>query len=286
MVEMNYYATNLNEKITKKRAFMLIRNGKRALTIIFLLFATSMNSVSKVQNVEFSQVQGENSGLASSDPKEAVFVIGAPRSGTSCIAGVLEILGVDFGANLYVADRFNEKGYFEDKFLHVINNMILADAGTSTLYPRIIDWSQQTKKEYYKDMAKCIFQQFKGKSFGIKYPDASYALPIYIESMQELGYVPKLVIVLRNPDEIAKSWSRRWGISELETYAVISKVYLNIIRDTHGYDTLVIYYDDMLNDTENVVRHITHFISGLKTYDEAKTELSTFIDGSLKHFTA
>jgi hypothetical protein len=264
---MFYCGINMIQSIKKGRRFMFIKNEKQLFKVLFLLAPLSLNTFSK------------------SETKEAVFVIGAPRSGTSCIAGVLEILGVDYGNHLFKADEFNEKGYFEDELLHLISREMFAELGISTLYPRIIDWSQESKKEEFKMMARTTLQKFRGKSFGIKYPDASFVLPVYIESMIELGYTPKLVIVLRNPDEIVESWLKRWGIPAHETYAVISKIYLNIIRDTHGYDTLVIYYDDMLNDTEKVVNRMTHFISGLKSYDEAKAELNNFIDGSLKHHT-
>ncbi len=42
-------------------------------------------------------------------------VVGVPRSGTSCISGLLHKMGVDMGAGHFQgADAFNRRGYFED----------------------------------------------------------------------------------------------------------------------------------------------------------------------------
>ena len=222
----------------------------------------------------------------SANKKEAVFVVGMPRSGTSCVAGVLQILGVDFGKNLFPANQFNEKGYFEDYFVHKMTWEMLHALQMTTAHPRIIDWAREPKKEEFKIKAKDFMRKFNNKSFGIKLPDASFVLPVYLESMQELGYTPKLIIVLRDPDEIVQSWRKRWNISEPETYAALSKLYLNIIRYGQEHDALAIYFDDILTDTEAVVNRLNNFIAGLKSYDEVKEELAAFIDVQLKHHKA
>lgn len=42
-------------------------------------------------------------------------VVGVPRSGTSCVAGILHKMGVDMGrGHFQKADAFNRRGYFED----------------------------------------------------------------------------------------------------------------------------------------------------------------------------
>jgi hypothetical protein len=52
-------------------------------------------------------------------------VLGVPRSGTSCVAGVLWMLGVDMGSgHLQTADQHNPLGYFEDVRWQALNKQI------------------------------------------------------------------------------------------------------------------------------------------------------------------
>lgn len=44
-----------------------------------------------------------------------ILVLGTPRSGTSCVAGVLHHLGVPMGERLMPADEWNPAGYFQDE---------------------------------------------------------------------------------------------------------------------------------------------------------------------------
>ena len=48
-------------------------------------------------------------------PSTCVMLMGVPRSGTSCVAGVLHRLGVDMGAGHFQPDDWaNPRGYYED----------------------------------------------------------------------------------------------------------------------------------------------------------------------------
>jgi len=49
--------------------------------------------------------------------KTMVMVLGPSRSGSSCLAGVLDALGVPMGRDKWKANNKNEKGYFEDRGL-------------------------------------------------------------------------------------------------------------------------------------------------------------------------
>ena len=216
---------------------------------------------------------------------EVVLVVGAPRSGTSCVSGVLDILGVDFGGNFHATSvsQYNEKGDYEDKSFDEFSRAICRDLNLNGHKPRIIDWQNEQKKEECKDKLKKFIKRLKKNSFGVKIPLISLLLPIYLESLQELGYVTKLLIVLRNPDEIAESWHRRWKDPKQIIYATIAKYYFNLIKYSQGYDVLVIYFDDVINNLELVVDEINKFIPDLKSYSQAETQLIDFVDKELKH---
>ena len=58
--------------------------------------------------------------------KIAIFILGMHRSGTSVLGGVLNIIGLDFGSDLMVANAANPKGYFKDNFVYKLNEKILS----------------------------------------------------------------------------------------------------------------------------------------------------------------
>ena len=48
------------------------------------------------------------------DKSTCILVLGTPRSGTSCVAGILHHLGVVMGEQFLEADDWNPAGYFQD----------------------------------------------------------------------------------------------------------------------------------------------------------------------------
>lgn len=214
--------------------------------------------------------------------KYALFVVGVPRSGTSCVAGILKIMGVDFGSNFVEPNQFNVKGYFEDKEFDVFSKEIAKNLGFDPFPGSIINWGHEPKKESYQAQVKKFIAEHTKGSFGVKAPLISSFLPLFLEPAQELGFKPKVIVVIRNPDETVKSWHERWG----NVYPIIATYYFNILKDTRNYDTLVISFDDAVHSTQAVVNEINRFIPGLKNYDQIKAELAAFVDKELKHHNA
>lgn len=219
------------------------------------------------------------------EQKKAVFVVGVARSGTSCVSGILDILGVNFGSNFHPdsASVYNPKGDFEDKEFDLFSRGMCTKMGFEPRRPRIINWEHEPMKAECKNEVKRFMAEHNKESFGVKIPLLSLLLPLFLESAQELGFRPKVVVVIRNPDEIVQSWQTRWHEPADEAYSAIAKYYFNILKYARNYDTLVIYFDDVIHHTEAVVNEINRFIPGLKSYAQAKDALTAFIDKELKH---
>ena len=55
-------------------------------------------------------------------------VLGAPRSGTSAVAGALHQMGVNMGAgHLQRGNRWNERGYYEDLRWQKLNKQVTGE---------------------------------------------------------------------------------------------------------------------------------------------------------------
>jgi len=66
---------------------------------------------------------------------KAFFILGAPRCGTSLIAGILHKSGVSAGEQFERHEQYNPTGFFEDYLLATINIGFLKAAGGSHIFP-------------------------------------------------------------------------------------------------------------------------------------------------------
>ena len=74
--------------------------------------------------------RGANRRLGGEMKPRLILVIGAARSGTSCVAGVLHTLGVRMGIEEHLIGphpEFNPKGHFEDVCFHDFLAQVLAN---------------------------------------------------------------------------------------------------------------------------------------------------------------
>lgn len=223
-----------------------------------------------------------------SDEKKAVFIVGMGRSGTSCTAGVLKILGLELGSPLAGPGSSNKKGKFEHLPTTQLMQPILKQFDTIWWNPRLIDWSKATNQEELKNKVKKHLDHYFGRHavFGIKNPEITMLLPLFLQAAEELGYTPKIIIVVRHPDETNASFQKELGQSQGNFYRNICLAYACAFKYCNGYDTHVVYFSDLINNTEQTVNELKEFLPELKDYKTAKRELSKFIDKDLKHHNA
>ena len=68
---------------------------------------------------------GDLPGSSPSHSRDCIIVLGMHRSGTSALARVLNLLGVDLGTNLLPAAEDNETGFWEHRDLVLVNEEVL-----------------------------------------------------------------------------------------------------------------------------------------------------------------
>jgi hypothetical protein len=65
-----------------------------------------------------------------------IFVVGAPRSGTSMVAGTAAHPDFHIGETIVPPDDYNKKGYFESKKINKINEKVMASIALE--FPSVI----------------------------------------------------------------------------------------------------------------------------------------------------
>lgn len=227
-------------------------------------------------------------GTSSRQEKTAVFIIGMGRSGSSCAAGVLHILGMELGSPLAPANSGNEKGKFEHQPTIDFMQPILREFDTIWPNQRLIDWKTVPNREELKNRVQEHLQTYFGDYpfFGIKNPEITPLLPLFIDAAKELGYTPKLIMVLRHPDETNASLQRALGTPNTDYYQNISIALTCAFRNAQDIPLHTVYFDDLISRPQETIQDLRKFLPQLKEYTQVKQAISQFIDGNLKHHNA
>lgn len=197
--------------------------------------------------------------------KTCIIVTGMHRSGTSMMAGMLHHCGIYTGPCIQ-PDKYNEKGYFEDKAVSEINKKLIGDWKDPELKPiKIVhSFDNYPNLFFLKDPRFCFtFPEWKRQFPGIEF---------------------KVIFMYRPDDEVIASLEKRNGPGNWDS--VFSKYDMEIasIRKFYKDDCIRFSYSDVLADPFGVLCIIekrlvnrVHF----PVWDASK--ILEFVDWRLKH---
>ncbi|KIE57715.1 hypothetical protein A946_11735, partial [Methylacidiphilum kamchatkense Kam1] len=146
-----------------------------------------------------------------------VIVIGMHRSGSSALMRALSYLGVELGEELLEARPDNPRGFWEDKELLAINELLLQASGLrwdSCQHPRVDVFRPEVRRLWERAIESFRGKLSCGDSFGMKDPRMIRLLEFWHSVFQELGVSPSYVLSLRDPLSVAESLFRRNGFSQ------------------------------------------------------------------------
>ena len=179
-------------------------------------------------------------GRAPHDPDRAsVVVLGAARSGTTLCAGVLQILGVEFG------DRVSDVA--EDVDLN---------AALRRTRSGLRSWSAPlARRQFARILAE---RRAKWMRFGFKAPALTRQLWLMAGVIPNASYV----CVLRSPVATASSAYRRGGSNRLGTLASTTMRQDRIVRFARRTrrPCIIVGYETMLASPDAVVRDLDRFL--------------------------
>lgn len=171
-----------------------------------------------------------------SDPRP-VLILGMHRSGTSCLAGLLEECGLHLG-EVRRRSAHNARGNRENPQVMQLNEALLAANGARWDAPPEgrIRWNADLARR--RDALLGGYPQ--GRRFGIKDPRLLFCLPFWAEA---LGPV-RLVATVRHPRAVARSLAVRSGMPAARAIALwraYNAQLLKLARDRARDLTLVTF---------------------------------------------
>lgn len=154
---------------------------------------------------------------ASTARRQAVLVLGMHRSGTSALAGAVNVLGASSPKTLIQADAANPRGFFESLPLVLAHDDVLAAADSSWHDWRRIDprWMLSQASQRHRSRIRTLLTDEFGESplFMVKDPRLCRLLPMMSSVLVDMDVAPAALLLTRNPLEVAQSLQRRNGIS-------------------------------------------------------------------------
>lgn len=171
---------------------------------------------------------------------DPIFITGAPRSGTSLVAGILDVCGA-WGGDTVPANDLNPKGYFENRFLRnmVVKNYLklikVCQYGQLSVPPRDLPPLNKEEALAWRNMIKkqVKAQGYKKGKWYFKDPKLCLIWRVFNSSFPS----SKWVIVRRREEDIVRS---------------IMKTDFMIAYDTEEqWHALVKEYVDRLEDMKN-----------------------------------
>jgi len=182
---------------------------------------------------------------------EAIVVLGMHRSGTSVIARLLNLAGVNLGRELFQAQvGVNEKGFWENNAVVDINDDILLSAGSSW-----DDWfalpdkpgSEESYNYFLAQASHFIHSEFgKSSLWGIKDPRLCRLLPFWKEVIIPVVSTLVFVLPVRHPAEVVDSLVRRDGFSQDKALLLWLRHVLAAERGTRNVPRIFCLFDDIL----------------------------------------
>lgn len=143
-----------------------------------------------------------------------VVVIGMHRSGTSCLAGCLQDLGLNLG-EVNTAAPHNKKGNREDPRLWVVHDAVLARVGAAWDRPPMepVVWTAGEKTAL-----RAVLADYDAvpRPWGFKDPRATVLLDGWLEVLPDL----RLTASIRHPLAVAGSLAARNGFSREQSLAI------------------------------------------------------------------
>ena len=210
------------------------------------------------------------------------------RSGTSLLAGVLRILGLNFGENLMGSAPSNELGHFEHNDIVRVDDKILKQLNSS--WDDINDlpdlWFKRDDILPHKhEIKEIITRDFSNINvFGIKDPRIAILLPLYLDIFAELNIEPLFVVIKRYALEVSKSLEKRDNFKLLKSLNLIIKCEKSIEKFTDNRKKVYISFNDLINYPKFCIEKIKDNLRvELKSYDTFESDLVKFIDPRLKH---
>lgn len=177
-------------------------------------------------------------------PSDGIVILGMHRSGTSAFAGILHLLGFDFGDDLLEGNKFNQGGYWENRAIVRLNDRLLNYLGACWSDVQIAPYClPDLQKEFGSEARALLERTFSGKkNWALKDPRLCLLMDFWREIFAQRNI--SLIHIVRDPLAVAHSLYRRDRFPIERGLLLWLSQNLNAEFFTRGYRRCFVNYED------------------------------------------
>jgi hypothetical protein len=226
---------------------------------------------------------------AAAERRQALVVLGMHRSGTSAIARVVALAGAALPATLLPAGPDNPTGFWESASISELNDRVLADLDLSWHHPfGVVDprGERPDLGRWVDDARELIRSEFgQHRLMLLKDPRIALIPELWAAALEAEAIDARYVIVVRRPDEVARSIHARNGFSPEQALLGWAAHMVAAEQFTRGRRRVFVHYEHLLGSPQTVLDAIE---SGLGVKLPRRTRktgvlIDEFLDAELRH---
>lgn len=222
------------------------------------------------------------------------FILGMHNSGTSLLARLAALLGLELGPEVLTRDSFEAKpayDYWEhagivalqDEALSLLNRHwstpqshlpIPQDAWDSPEITRIAGALDAILDRELSNAA--------GRPWGFKDPRTVRLLPVWRRVLAARGLTARYLISLRDPAIVTASFADKGRVAPADAEALWRRSYLEALAGSAGSPRLVVDYDAWLDQPETQAAALAGFLGQPQAADAALAAVRAAIDPALR----
>ncbi len=221
--------------------------------------------------------------------RQMILVLGAHRSGTSVLSGMLSHLGVDFSDWLIPPGPDNPKGFFEHEEIWQLDHDLLHVLGSDWDDPGPLpkDWQGWAETHDTQARLRAILKRDYARSplVGIKDPRMCRLMPLWRPLVEQEGFALKVILALRPPAQVAASLQKRDGTDLQQGAGMWLRYTLEAEAATRGLPRAVVSYEALIDDWRTQANHVATALdlSWPRPVDTAADQIDMFIEPGLRH---
>ncbi len=181
-----------------------------------------------------------------------IIVLGIRSSGTSMLAGCLDIVGFDLGRNLASGRETGDPYYGRNNDIVLIHDILLRDLGCRWDMVGALPegWLQSeaagAAREKIKNFIALDFD--KCKHWAVSDPRLCMFLPLWLEIFKEKHIAPAIGLMIRHPFEVAWSLHNGYGMDLMKGHLLWFSHNHQALSALRGQNFFLLPYDRLLAD--------------------------------------
>jgi hypothetical protein len=200
-------------------------------------------------------------------------VLGMHRSGTSALTRALNLLGTALPRNVMAANHGNVKGYWEPVPIVLMNDALLAEAGSWWADWRHVELATLPPERiahYKAEIARIVAEEYADERlFVVKDPRICRLMPIWHPALDDIAVETCFAIPVRHPVEVARSLEGLHDLSLPLGCLTWLRHVLDAERATRGHPRVFVHYHELLSEPSLIAARVGPLIRPIWPPDDS-----------------